>query len=119
MEKIWLTTGHLNLPVNPILFRGSYPKYAETPMPGYEDDDETDSDIDIHTTNSNSGFLNTLNVLILSILVILIGMVWDHANRYEYFDGVPKRTCATIYTDRLAHAKSKTTAMANCSSLNP
>ena len=55
---------------------GSYPKYAETPMPGYEDDDETDSDIDIHTTNSNSGFLNTLNVLILSILVIVIGMVW-------------------------------------------
>ena len=55
---------------------GSYPKYAETPMPGYEDDDESDLDIDFHTTNSNSGFLNTLNVLILSILVILIGMVW-------------------------------------------
>ena len=56
---------------------GSYPKYAETPMPnGYEEDDETDSDIDIHTSNSNSGFLNTFNVLILSILVILTGIVW-------------------------------------------
>lgn len=61
---------------NPNSTSGSYPKYAETPMPDYEDDDEIDSDIDIHTTNSNSGFLNTFNVLILSILVILTGMVW-------------------------------------------
>ena len=43
----------------------------------------------------------------------------DNANGHEYTHGIPKRTRTTIHSHRFTHAKSKTTAMANCSSLNP
>ena len=43
----------------------------------------------------------------------------DHANGHEYFNGIPKRTRTAIYSHCLTHAKSKTTSMANRTSLNP
>jgi len=53
---------------------GSYPKYAETPMPGY--DEEIDSDIEIQELNSTHGFTNPFNILIISILLAHIWIVW-------------------------------------------
>ena len=71
---------------------GSYPKYAETPMPsGYEEDDETDSDMENHSQHSNQGWLNPFHLLLLSINVVLctdmnILMAYqkEHAQQYTH-----------------------------------
>lgn len=55
---------------------GSYPKYAETPMPGYEQDDESEPDTEISESNITFGFTSPFNILLLSILVAHIWIVW-------------------------------------------
>lgn len=78
--------------------KGSYPKYAATPMPDSDSyDGDADSDVD-ETEKDSSLFSNTLYVLFIAIAVAHLWTVWtlrtdinivleyqkEHASQYRH-----------------------------------
>lgn len=53
--------------------KGNYPKYAETPMPGYDADADSDEE---DTLESSSYFTNAFNVFVLAFFAAQIWVIW-------------------------------------------